>query len=197
MPLVAARYRKEWRLYFYGREWVVVRWNELGPDEQPVPNPGWISDQLRHAAADSFTRDTLLDLFGDYWGSSESPHEEWHHLCDRLDEEFRRGSLILVQPGAAVVRKESGGAAPPPPPKAPEEAPPPAQRPKKKTWVAVRLVDEAGIPVAGEAYKITLPDNSVREGRTDSSGEAWIEEIDPGECKITFPDIDGREWSAA
>lgn len=190
-------YRKEWRLYFYGREWLVVRWNELRPDEQRMPNPAWVSDQLLHAGADTATRDTLADIFAVVWGASANPHEEWHDLCQRLDAEFRWGSLVVVQPGKAAVEKGSGGAAPPPAPKPPPPSePPPAAKQKKKTWVAIRLVDESSIPVVDEPYKITLPDNSVREGKTDSSGEAWIEEIDPGDCKITFPNIDAREWSA-
>jgi hypothetical protein len=116
----------------------------------------------------------------------------------RLEEEFRRGALVVVEPGPVRATREAGGTAPPPvaPEEAPPSAPPPAAKPKKKTWVAIRLVDDSNVPVADEPYKITLPDNSVREGKTDVSGEAWIEEIDPGTCKIAFPNIDAREWRA-
>ena len=71
-----------------------------------------------------------------------------------------------------------------------------AAKTKKLTWVGVRLVDQDKRPVANERYRIVLPDGSTREGQLDSSGEAWLAEIVPGNCQITFPNLDAREWSA-
>jgi hypothetical protein len=80
-----------------------------------------------------------------------------------------------------------------------EEKPPERKPPevKEKTWVEIELVDEQGEPVAGEKYRILLPDGSVREGRLDGRGRARFDGLDPGTCEVGFPDRDGREWRAA
>ena len=64
----------------------------------------------------------------------------------------------------------------------------------KTHWIKIKLVDEAGQPVTGEQYKITLPDGSVDTGSLDEKGEAEIKGIDPGSCKITFPNLDKDAW---
>lgn len=64
---------------------------------------------------------------------------------------------------------------------------------EKKSWIEVKLVDREGKPVAGEKYRITLPDGSVDEGTLGGDGSVRIDGIDPGTCKIAFPDVDGRE----
>lgn len=66
---------------------------------------------------------------------------------------------------------------------------------KKTSWVEVKLKDEQGNPVPGEKYRITLPDGStLAEGTLDENGYAKVDNIDPGNCKITFPNRDGRSW---
>ncbi|NNF00937.1 MAG: type VI secretion system tip protein VgrG [Pyrinomonadaceae bacterium] len=65
----------------------------------------------------------------------------------------------------------------------------------KKSWIEIKLEDDEGNPVPGEKYLVTLPDGStVASGTLDSKGEARVESIDPGNCQITFPDMDGRSW---
>jgi type VI secretion system secreted protein VgrG len=64
----------------------------------------------------------------------------------------------------------------------------------KKTWFEVKLLDTEGKPVAGEAYKVTLPDGSVSEGTLDDKGMARVEGIDPGSCQVTFPNMDKSVW---
>jgi type VI secretion system secreted protein VgrG len=76
------------------------------------------------------------------------------------------------------------------PPKAGEEG-----AEEKTHWIEIRLVDEDGKPVPGEEYKITLPDGStVASGTLDEKGKARVEGIDPGTCKVTFPNQDKSAW---
>lgn len=66
--------------------------------------------------------------------------------------------------------------------------------PKKKSWIAIKLVDQDGKPVPSEEYRITLPDGSMVEGDLDKKGFARIKGIDPGACHITFPNLDKDIW---
>ncbi len=68
---------------------------------------------------------------------------------------------------------------------------------KKKSWIELELKDEQGNPVPGERYRVTLPDGStLAEGTTDENGLARVSNIDPGNCKITFPRLDKDAWKA-
>jgi len=64
-----------------------------------------------------------------------------------------------------------------------------------KTWISIELKDATGKPVAREKYKIVLPDGKIVEGALDSMGMAGVSGIDPGQCKVSFPDLDGAEWT--
>jgi type VI secretion system secreted protein VgrG len=77
----------------------------------------------------------------------------------------------------------------------------PAHRPAepknkdKKSWIEIELIDDDDLPVAGEPYRVTLPDGStVAEGTTDEKGRAKITNIDPGTCRVTFPRLDKSAW---
>ncbi len=61
---------------------------------------------------------------------------------------------------------------------------------KELSWVEISLEDEDGLPVAGEPYKVVLPDKSVAVGTTDDKGHVRIEGFDPGQCEISFPNLD-------
>ncbi len=65
---------------------------------------------------------------------------------------------------------------------------------EQKTWVAFRMVDEAGKPVVGEKFRLKLPDGTLREGLTNMNGEVRVDGIDPGTCQLSFPDIDPDQW---
>jgi type VI secretion system secreted protein VgrG len=70
--------------------------------------------------------------------------------------------------------------------------------PEKKSWIEIEMVDEEDNPVPGEAYKVTLPDGeTVASGTLDDKGFARVEGIDPGSCKITFPELDKEAWEKA
>ena len=71
------------------------------------------------------------------------------------------------------------------------------EKKKKKSWIEIELVDEDNKPVTGMAYRITLSDDSVAEGTLDDKGFARVDGIEPGSCKVTFPDLDKDAWAKA
>jgi type VI secretion system secreted protein VgrG len=75
------------------------------------------------------------------------------------------------------------------PPKTDEEK---AARP---SWIEIKLKDDDGNPVPGQKYKVSLPDGkTVAEGTLDGNGFARVDGVEPGTCKITFPDLDKDAW---
>jgi len=70
-----------------------------------------------------------------------------------------------------------------------------ARQPREiKTWIEIRLVDEEEKPVPHQKYRIKLTDGSVQEGTLDADGRARFNQIDPGTCEVSFPNIDAPEW---
>jgi type VI secretion system secreted protein VgrG len=67
----------------------------------------------------------------------------------------------------------------------------------KKAWIEIKMVDESDAPIPGMPFRITLPDDTVAEGTLDEKGCARLEGIEPGTCKITFPDLDQEAWEDA
>ena len=70
-----------------------------------------------------------------------------------------------------------------------------AEKPKeKKDWIEIILVDLDGNPVPNMRYRITPPGGAPTEGRLNQYGQAGLYQIEPGSCKITFPDLDQEAW---
>ena len=68
----------------------------------------------------------------------------------------------------------------------------------KKSWIEIELVDKKNKPVAGEPYRVTLADGTtVAEGTLDEKGLARVDGIDPGMCKVTFPNLEKQAWKPA
>lgn len=71
----------------------------------------------------------------------------------------------------------------------------PVEKPKeKKAWIEIILVDMEGKPMSGVKYRITPPGGTPKEGRLNQHGQAGLYEIEPGNCKVTFPDLDKEAW---
>jgi hypothetical protein len=69
------------------------------------------------------------------------------------------------------------------------------EKPKKKSWIEITLVDMEGKPVPGMRYRITPPGGDApQEGALNEFGQAGYYEIEPGTCKVTFPDLDAEAW---
>ena len=63
--------------------------------------------------------------------------------------------------------------------------------------IEIELRDEEGNPIAGERYEIKLPDGQrVARGTLDENGFARVEGFEPGECEVTFPDLDEDAWDS-
>jgi hypothetical protein len=69
-----------------------------------------------------------------------------------------------------------------------------AKKEEPKTFVEIQLNDAEGNPASGAKYKIELPDGSVKLGFLDVNGHARVDGVDPGNCKITFPQYDEKDW---
>jgi phage baseplate assembly protein gpV len=57
------------------------------------------------------------------------------------------------------------------------------------TFFELSLVDHDEQPLAGQRYRVTTPDGSIRDGTLDGSGSLRIDGIEPGSCHVTFPDL--------
>ncbi len=73
--------------------------------------------------------------------------------------------------------------------------PPPPQQ--QVTWVAIELKSSDGEPMVGQTYQLTTPDGKVRQGTLDKNGRARVDHVKAGQCEISFPDLDGKDWSPA
>jgi hypothetical protein len=133
-----------------------------------------------------------------YTAATESIQE---HLADvtktgkqpELIHKWRARMLACASAGAAAIEA-------PPEPLAPARKPPKKSDSSDtpvKTWIAFQLIDEDGDPVPNIAYRVTLTDGSVMTGSLDDQGTTRFDDIDPGECTVSFPEIHAREWKPA
>lgn len=112
-------------------------------------------------------------------------------VLDRLAREIDRGNLRLVAAprgslGTWGDREEAA------------EAPPASAREAvtELHWITIELLGEDDLPIAGQRYRIELPDGSVREGSLDGLGVARVHGIEQaGSCTVTFPDLDEEAWT--
>ena len=82
-----------------------------------------------------------------------------------------------------------------PDPDAPSHDPNSPDNKDKTHWIEIQLLDENGKGVPGERYAVTLPDGStIADGTLDDKGFARVDNIDPGTCKVTFPNLDKEAW---
>ena len=68
---------------------------------------------------------------------------------------------------------------------------------KPKSWIGLELKDQDGKPVPGERYILVTSDNEEIRGTLDGEGKKRIEGIEPGTCKVNFPNRQPDEWHKA
>lgn len=66
--------------------------------------------------------------------------------------------------------------------------------PEELDWIEVRVVDEAGQPVANVLYEIQLPGGATRVGKTNALGLLRHERLPPGACKFSLTGLDTKAW---
>jgi len=158
----------------------------------------WAREYLRPLMDDARNRTAVSDLAADAaiglhrWKN----HEASDHLADRLV----RDDLVVVdwtqerietphgpqqKKGSTPLEDEMAAAA--------EH---PAQRPEQVHFIEIELLDDQGEPVPNESYFILLPDGSTKSGRLDGEGKARVEGVDPGEAKVSFPDMDRKVYDS-
>jgi len=116
------------------------------------------------------------------------------------------GPLVMVNSGGAPLSGSPGTAVPPVAPRAAateeetESSPwhqEPAEEDEEMSWIEIEMVDDQEQPVAGERYRLVLPDGTtVAEGTTGADGVARVAGFEAGSCEITFPDLDGDTWDS-
>ncbi|MBJ6760317.1 carboxypeptidase regulatory-like domain-containing protein [Myxococcaceae bacterium JPH2] len=136
------------------------------------------------------TLDAMYETLGGHrplglTGLERSRYEQ--RLKQRLEEAFARGELVALQLDRPTL-------VPPVWPEPPKEK---AEElvPQELTFLAIELKDESGKPVPNARYVVTLPDGSKREGTLNANGHAREDNVVPGQCQVSFPELDGQSWS--
>jgi hypothetical protein len=136
------------------------------------------------------TLDAMYEALGGHRPLGLSGLERDHYeqrLKQRLAEAFARGELVALQVDRPRLTPPAWADAPKQ--KADEAAP------EEMTFLAIELKDEAGKPVPHARYVVTLPDGSTREGTLNANGYARVDNVIPGQCQVTFPELDGQSWT--
>ncbi len=72
--------------------------------------------------------------------------------------------------------------------------PKPVPKEPVTTWIEIALLGEDGSPIGGEKYRLKLPNGRVVDGVLPSSGKVRVDGIPPGDCSVSFPDLDMDAW---
>lgn len=205
--------RPQWRLETDFNSVIIIRFSDLRPNETYSTHPHLLVTQLDELLAGPMSKKAVLNLAKNVSEmmtgrpQSSGGNETKHELKLLLENAFRQQLLVIIKEvhggGSDRAGAEGSGDA--------NESTndhdvdkknkaPSRQYPKNQTqttWIEIELVDNRGKPVPNEQYRLELPDGAIQEGYLDAQGLARVDGIDPGNCKISFPDIDAREWRRA
>jgi hypothetical protein len=92
-------------------------------------------------------------------------------------------AAVLRQSGEAADRELSA-----------KDAGRPAETCGQSTWIQIQLIGEDDKPIPSAKYRVELPDGSIREGTLDQEGIAGFDGLSPGDCKVSFPELDQDAW---
>ena len=182
-----------------GGELFIVLGREVRIDTRMVNPPAALSGQIDRWLADPVLQPLILEMYAAIGGSLSvsgsqlDQRELQRHVKPRLIDAFRFGELV-VMPAPRIL---SGGGVEEQPPTQPGQPGGGQPGQPQKTWIEIELVDSKGKPVPNERYRIQAPDGQFHSGQLDASGRVRVSGIDPGECSVCFPDLDGNEWGPA
>ena len=140
-------------------------------------------DLVKRLFLDSWDRARIREILAETLAPVALSERTDEEVLDLLTRQIAAGEWALVRHAVDVA-----------PPEIKKEKPKEAARAEKLGWIEIELVDEDDKPVPGERYRIELPDGAVREGTLNMSGFARIQDIESGDCKITFPELDQEVW---
>ncbi|MEJ7712144.1 MAG: hypothetical protein WKF84_20360 [Pyrinomonadaceae bacterium] len=194
--------RKKWRLRSGSEAIVIVRRSDLFPEETSTFDQGRLISSIDGWLKDPLTRQVITEIDESVHGLSRpgAAKAGWKALQQglkkRIEEAFKRGAIVGVADSAEVLtqsphEQQAEGTAPRAPPPRPSTA-------KQTSWIEIELVNAEGQPIPDQRYRIEVPDGTFRDGNLDKQGKARVDGIDPGQCEVSFPDLDGSsEWAAA
>ena len=141
----------------------------------------------------------LIELYRELGFPFPSPPRpaDLRQMADDLADAFARGRLVALEevtkdvPSLHVLFADAVEVAPT------SDLSPPTIRDERPvtTWIELVLVDDEGCPVPNRRFSLVLPDESVQEGVFDARGRVHLEGIDPGMCRLTFPDLDASSFA--
>jgi hypothetical protein len=172
---------------------VVLRFGaSIPPDAVMVAPEQAAWSCLRWFSESGSSRHVLYELYEAVGHASPSrPDADLSPIREVVREAFARGTLQAYRVpealGAVAGKKE------------PEKPAGSARPVEVKTFIAIQLLtdDDPPQPVPFKRYRIELPDRSTREGILDENGQARVGGLDPGVCKVSFPEFSDDDWRAA
>jgi|GEM_PF-2034463 len=158
-----------------------------------------ILKQLVHSDEERTGRFSVVQSI--YVGSFTPPKTSANKIKQTENSFPARDLGAIAGSPCPVVVKPTPTQPPPPPPEEKKEEPivpvaPKKEQEQKKTWIEIMLVDMEGKPVPGVRYRITSTNGEIKESTLNEFGQAGLYQIDPGNCKVTFPDLDAEAWEA-
>lgn len=126
---------------------------------------------------------SILSALDGLTGAAE--HMPTELLKSRVAEALARGRLLAFRTASPTVVENR------------VEVEPLGPSEDDTTWIEIELVDQDKEPVPNERYVIETSDGRRIEGTLNASGKAREEGIKPGDCKVSFPDLEGSSWKAA
>lgn len=192
--------RRQWRIGAHGRDLRLLRSIDVKPSERAALIPAttlyrllrsWLAT-VELSKRKAFLRNILGEVSGPLPRAERTPYE-WFLAC--AERKIMAGLLVAIpvpRPTGYGLLKAGAEPVVLSPVEPVKEEPP-----DELTWIEIELVDTNGEPVPNEPYSLTLPDGVVRPGRLNGKGLVRITGIPAGNCEVTFPGLDGREWKPA
>ena len=192
-------FSRSWRVPGLGGNLFIVLGRGVRIDTRIVNVPPGLYEQIDRWLADPALKPLVLEMYQAIGGTlapgegQPGQRDLGRQVKARLADAFRFGELV-VMPAPRIL---SGGGVEEQPPTQPGQPGGGQPGQPQKTWIEIELVDSKGKPVPNERYRIQAPDGQFHSGQLDASGRVRVSGIDPGECSVCFPDLDGNEWGPA